>query len=313
NSPPLVPAPTNEQQREHDELSGGIRAVEDYLRERSDAIEAGQQSWEAAVTNAVPVHWAPTGEVVLALEATGGAGFNAGRVGRAYSLDGQGFFNAANSAAFDIDDRFTLSVWVYSESTPDGSIITRMQDTPKGRGYGVLLNNGKVHVHLTSNYNDDAIRLETEETLSPKRWYHIAVTYTGSRMAEGVHRYIDGKPAQAQVLLDTPYRPFRNAGRRFTEPLRVGGGAGPERRFRGLIDGVHIYGRVLHEQEIAALALGESVDAIARKPAPGRSEIERDTLRSYFFENAAPQEIREAWDKLTTLRLEEEKLERTFP
>jgi hypothetical protein len=313
NSPPLVPAPTDEQQRAHDELSGRIRAVEDYLRERLGAIEAAQQSWEAAISKAEPVHWAPAGEVALALEATDGAAFAPGRVGRAYSLNGQGFFNAANSASFDIDDRFTLSAWIYSDSTPDGSVITCMQDTPKGRGYGVLLNNGKVHVHLTSNYNDDAIRIETEETLSPKRWYHIAVTYTGSRMAEGVQVHIDGKPAKAQVLLDTLYRPFRNAGRRFTEPLRVGAGAGPESRFRGLIDGVHIYGRVLHEQEMAALALGESVDAIARKPAPERSEIERGALRSYFFENAAPQEIREAWGKLTTLRLEEEKLERTFP
>jgi hypothetical protein len=105
---------------------------------------------------------------------------------RGYRLTAVFRFNAANSAAFDIEDRFTLFAWVYSDSTPEGSVITRMQDTPKGRGYGVLLNNGKVHVHLTSNYNDDAIRLETEETLSPKRWYHIAVTYTGSRMAEGV-------------------------------------------------------------------------------------------------------------------------------
>ena len=29
------------------------------------------------------------------------------------------------------------------------------------------LNNGKVHVHLTSIYADDAIRMETEETLEP--------------------------------------------------------------------------------------------------------------------------------------------------
>src|SRR5262249_53751520 len=156
----------------------------------------------------------------------------------------------------------TLSAWVYSDSTPDGSILTRMQDTPRGRGYGLLLNNGKAHVHLTSNYDDDAIRLETEETLPPKQWRHLAVTYTGSVMAEGVRVYIDGKPAKVKVLLDTLYRPFRNAGRKFGEPLRVGAGAGPARRFRGLIDGVHIYGRVLHEEEIAALALGESIDSI---------------------------------------------------
>ena len=41
-----------------------------------------------------------------------------------------------------------------------------MADKPQGKGYGVHLNKGKVHVNLTSNYDDDAIRLETEETLS---------------------------------------------------------------------------------------------------------------------------------------------------
>ena len=57
--------------------------------------------------------------------------------------------------------------------------------------------------------------------------------------------------------------------------LRVGAGAGPARRFRGLIDGIHIYGRVLGEQDIAALALGETIDSIARKPEPERSQIEK--------------------------------------
>src|SRR6185295_13986555 len=109
------------------------------------------------------------------------------------------------------------------------------------------------------------------------------------------------------------YRPFRNAGRRFPEPLRVGGGAGPARRFRGLIDGIHIYGRVLGEQDIAALSLGETIDSIARKTEPERGEIERTALRSYFLANAAPQEIRQAWEKLTALRLESEQLDRTFP
>src|SRR5262249_54469401 len=98
NSPPLVPAPTDEQQRAHHELSGRIRAVEDYLRERSGAIEAAQQSWEAAITKAEPVHWAPAGEVVLAPDATGGAAFAPGRVGRAYSVNGQGLFHPPNSA-----------------------------------------------------------------------------------------------------------------------------------------------------------------------------------------------------------------------
>jgi hypothetical protein len=234
-------------------------------------------------------------------------------VGRAYSLDGKDYFNAPDAAQFDIDDRFTLSAWVYSDAMPNGSVLTHMTDTPRGRGYGLAVNNGKVHVHLTSNYNDDAIRLETVDALAPKRWYHVAVIYTGSIMAEGVRVYIDGKPAGVKVLLDTLYRPFRNAGRRFNEPLRIGAGAGPAGRFRGLIDGVHIYGRVLHEPEITALALGESIGSIAQKPASERTPNEKDTIRSYFLENAAPQQIKDAWVKLSALRLEEEKLQRTFP
>ena len=235
-------------------------------------------------------------------------------MGRAFSLDGKGYFNAGDGGAFDIDDRFTLSAWVYPDTAPDGSILTRMQDTPKGRGYGVLLNKGKVHVHLTSNYDDDAIRMETEENAVAETWHHITVTYTGSSMAEGVQVYIDGKPAKMKVLLDTLYRPFRNAGRRFTEPLRVGAGGGPAQRFRGLIDGVHIYGRVLHDQEIAALALGESVDAIARKPAAERTRSRKDAIRSYFLENAAPPgNSASVGRSLPALRLEQEQLERTFP
>ena len=50
-------------------------------------------------------------------------------------------------------------------------------------------------------------------------------------MAEGVQVYVDGKPAKTKVLLDTLYRPFRNAGRRFTEPLRSARAAVPTGAF----------------------------------------------------------------------------------
>src|SRR5207302_8515940 len=44
-----------------------------------------------------------------------------------------------------------------------------------------------------------------------------------------------------------------------------------------------------------------------------RSEIERLQLRWYYLENAAPPEVQEAWKQLTALKLEREKLERSFP
>ncbi len=373
NSPPLVPAPTTDQQAALDRLNRSIQKIEDLLRERGPALERSQQAWTHEVANAAQVYWSPTSglEAAFPLESPGEAKaasgsaaeasatkataekaatastakaggepprkaagelvekpaasqtiakapdasvpFVPGRLGKAAYFDGKTYLDAGDIAGFDIEDRFTLCAWVYSESTPDGSVISKMRDAPRGRGYGVYLNQGKVHVHLTSNYADDAIRMETEEALAPRRWYHVAVTYTGSRMAEGVHVYLDGKPVKTKVLLDALYRPFRNAGAAFKDPFRIGGGGGPDHRFHGQIDDVRIYARTLNPEEISALAVGEPINAIARKSPAERSDAERAQLRWYFLENAAGAEVQDSWKRLTALYREREKLERAFP
>ena len=293
NSPPLVPAPTREQQAALTKLDGKIAEVEAFLRGKDS-------NWEPEAGHARPLRWFPSVDLDAAFPLNS-------------EFDGKTFVDGGAAGDFDIEDRFTISVWVYSDGTPDGAVVSKMVDDPKGKGYGVYLNQGKAHVHLTSVWADDAIRLETEESLAAKRWHHLLVTYSGSRMAEGVHVYIDGKPATNKVEMDTLFRPFKNAGNAFRVPFRIGGGGGPERRFRGRIDDVRIYRRVLDSQEIAALALGESIDAIAAKPEAQRSEIERLQLRWYYLENAAPPDVRDAWKRLTALRQEKERLERSFP
>src|SRR5204862_3569919 len=127
----------------------------------------------------------PTGEVT----------FEPGRIGKAASFDGKSYLDAGPAGDFDIEDRYSISAWVYSDAIPSGAVVSKMSDSAKGRGYGVYLNNGKVFVHMTSVWADDAFRLETEAALTAGRWHHLAVTYDGSRLAEGVQVYIDGKPA----------------------------------------------------------------------------------------------------------------------
>ncbi|HEY2934388.1 MAG TPA: DUF1553 domain-containing protein [Acidobacteriota bacterium] len=322
NSPPLVAAPTREQQLKQLDLERQITATHSMLRRSNVKIEKAQKTWERQFAGGEPAYWAPHRaleasfpfEDTVGLKEVGGkVAPQPGRIGKSAAFDGTAYLDAGNIAVFDIGDPFTISAWVYSDSIPDGSIVSKMADSPKGKGYGLHLNKGKVYVHLTSDWTTDAIRLETEESLVPGRWHHLAVTYTGSRMAEGVRVYINGKTAPVQIQLDTLYRPFRNAGREFKDPLRIGGGAGPERRFRGQMDEVRIYSRTLPEQEIAALALGEPLSAIAVKAASDRSEGEKLALRWYFLENAAPPKIRSAWNRLAALEQQEELLERSFP
>src|SRR5439155_2469929 len=106
----------------------------------------------------------------------------------------------------------------------------------RGEGYSIVVEDGKVHVNLIKRWLDDAIRVETEAKLQPDHWYHLTVTYDGTRLASGVKVFIDGEAAKLKVLLDDLNQSFQTK-----EPLRIGAGNGPEKRFHGSIDEVRIH------------------------------------------------------------------------
>jgi hypothetical protein len=320
NSEPMIPAPTQAQQAALAAIEQRYRVAEDSLRKQETSIARDQKQWERRLS--APFYWAPSRalDTVVSFEDGSGAKsgsskieFVPGRTGSAGLFDGKVFLNRGPAARFDIEDRFSLSAWIYSDEIPDGSVMSRMADNPEGKGFGVHMDKGKIHVNITSNWVNDAIRVETERALEPKAWRHIAVTYSGSRMAEGIHVYIDGHLEKTKVLLDTLYRPFRNAGKIFDEPFRIGTGWGPERRFRGRIGEVRVYSRVLDDRDLAVLALGESVNDIAREPEAQRSRVEEVALRSAYLATAAPAEIRKLSEQLDALLDERAKLEISFP
>jgi Protein of unknown function (DUF1553)/Protein of unknown function (DUF1549)/Concanavalin A-like lectin/glucanases superfamily/Planctomycete cytochrome C len=310
NSPPMIPAPTAAQQAKLNELDQHMQVFQKFLDQNSASIQKAQSAWEKETASAAPVYWTPKEGLEAAFPMEGG---EAGRINQAQRFDGKTSIDEGDKAGFDIEDRFSISAWIYSDDVPDGSVVSRMEDNIKGKGYGLHVNHGRVHIGLTSIWADDAIRLETEETLAPKRWYNLLLTYSGSRMAEGVHLYIDGKPAKLKVELDTLYRPFRNAGKPVKDPLRIGGGWGPDRRFHGLIDDIRIYRRLLTSDEISTIAAGTPLSDSARKSAAERSSVDRYQLRAWFLENAASQPVRDAWSQWKALQQQREEMERTFP
>jgi hypothetical protein len=322
NSAPVIPAPTTEQQQALDKLNQEMDGVQVALRRDEKGIARAQRHWEQTLSSRGEQFWAPTQDLLASfhfdgkekMTAVGGSiPFVAGRPGHVASFDGKSYFDTGVQTKLDIDDPFTLTAWVYSHTAPDGSIVSEMIDDPRGKGFGLHIDHGKVHANLTSVWVDDAIRVESEQTLAADRWYHLAVTYDGSKLAERVHLYIDGIPAKTKVLMDTLYRPYRNAGGEFNVPIRIGAGWGPEHRFRGLIGGVHLYSNVLPTDEIAALADADSLSVIAAKRPDSRNAVERNILRWSFLETSAPTPDRDLWAKLNGLREEKEKLERTFP
>jgi hypothetical protein len=320
NSPPMIPAPTAAQQAELKTFEHRLHEKEAFLAQNdadiSKAIAA--RTSEIAKTDG---HWAPSTGLESAFPMKDGAGTKSvdgtvsyvpGHIGRAAAFDGKAYLDAGLIAQFENDDPFSISAWVYSDSTPEGSLISMMKDGLKGRGYGVHFNHGKIYVNFTTVWETDAIRVESEEALDAGCWYQLTVAYTGSRRAEGVHVYLDGRPLKMRVEGDNICRPFNN-NERFHAPLRIGAGWGPERRFRGRIDDLRVYRRRLPEDEISALAVGEPASVIARKPAQQRNRAETMALRWFFLENLAEPRLQNAWKELTAIRWEKEQFERTFP
>lgn len=324
NSPPLIAAPTKEQESALAALDRKIRAAEDVMAKRRNEIDRLMSAWEKNEAARSQAYWLPltNRKAKLSFENPdetranmGEVRFVPGRVGKAVELKNGAYLDAGfDTAPFDIEDRFTIAASIRSDTVPNGALFSRMDDKPKGRGFALEARQGKIHVHFTSDFDDDAIRMDSEEAvLRAGVWQHVAITFDGSRMAEGVRVYVDGKPVKLKTEIDSLYRPFVNAGARFPHPFRMGAGGGPDKRFTGLMDEVAVWSRVLAPDAVAILGRVEPLSRLAAIEHSKRDENTWRQLRGAFLESAAPAELREEQAKLNALYKEREAMERTFP
>ncbi len=290
NSPPLMKAPTLEQRQALAALDARIAAEREVVTQHEATLAAPPRTSE-------PIHWWPPSGLQTWFTFDHATNAAEGRHGKAAQLDGKTSLDFAGAAPFDITDHFSLAAWIKPDSLT-GAVATRMADKEHGKGFGIYLRDGKLHFHVTSNYENDAIRMDTAKVIEPGRWTHVAVTYDGSVTAAGIRLYVDGRSVEYKIEQETLYRPFRNAGAQYGEPLRIGGGGGPANRFTGLIDDVLVYARALTADEVAGIA----------------GSAPREFLqRMDYLSLRAPAPVHDAWTRFGELIFERDKLERTFP
>jgi cytochrome c553 len=322
NSPPMVKAPTADQQARLAAVETALSAVERQFEALAPALAAAEAEWASGLKATGPLDWAPTDDLAAHLpldgETTGPGGgrfrggapaFAAGKLGTAAEFDGSRYLDAGDVGPFGFDDRFTLAAWVRPADGRGGTVVSRMTDAAEGDGYAVVVRDGKVAVDLVKRWLDDALRVETERAVvEPGRWHQIAVTYDGSRSPGGVVVYLDGRPVPTRVLLDELNQSFKT-----DEPLRVGGGHGPGGRFRGRIDDVRVYAAALPAEDVAILATPETVSEVAALPAHRLTEGQARKLRQCFLADHAPAPLREARRAVVALRAERDRLIDGFP
>jgi hypothetical protein len=325
NSPPVIRAPTREQQEQLRELQGRLKAAKSRNHELQPRITRAQAEWEKSlksaqtsdetITEGLLAHYPLDGDATDHCNTShksafqdGSPAFAPGPLGRAGVFDGQRFLDAGDVGHFGFYDKFSCAAWIQPHGRQGGTILSRMKDVPEGAGYSIGLENSQVHVHLVVRWLDDAIRVHTERALAPDRWHHVVVTYDGSRVAAGIHIYLDGHLEKIQVALDDLNQDFRTAA-----PLRIGAGNGPAGRFHGAIDEVRIYQGVLTAEDAGILATTEPVSLIAALPAEERSPPQTLKLHRCFLDKYAPADIRLAREGVLRLRKEEEQLLAHFP
>ena len=295
NTPPIVHAPTREQQEQLEAMDGRLKQLESQIERHAAEIEASlvaadldkakQWAYAERLVERRTFDRAPTGPQ--------------GLFGGAARLDGQRYFDLGDIADYDFYDPFTLSAWIRPERETGGVVSRYLTTGPKG--YGLFLVDGKLQLRIDTASISDRMRVESVETIPLARWTHVAGVYDGTRNTDGMRLYINGRAVETKMLVDESLNPTR-----VEATVRIGHGPGTHDRFAGLIDDVRVYARALDGSEAAVLAVRDTPAQIAAMAAGQRTPAQQQKLRWAYLEHAAPKEISAAWEDLRALRLERE-------
>jgi hypothetical protein len=321
NSPPYIKAPLPEQQTQLTALDQEIELATMQWKNLQHELIESQQRWESRFTPVEPLDWTVTEglvnhfpfdhsltDAVRKVDASldvGQPGYTAGRFGKAIRFDAESFLNAGDTAAFGFFDKFSIGLWVYA-TDDNGTIISRMTPEEHGAGYYVHLQNGHVQVNLISRWLDDAVRVESQDSLPLRQWCHLTVTYDATRLADGIRIYVNGEPFPLEVKLDQLNQTFALP----KEPLRIGGGQNP---FTGALDDIRIFARDLAPVDVQMLAVPQTVSEILALPAETRTDSQRAKLTRYFLDSNAPAMIRDTEHRLAGLRKQRQDLYENLP
>jgi mono/diheme cytochrome c family protein len=238
----------------------------------------------------------------------GRADWTGGKVGGALQLDGKTHVDLGDAGNFERTHAFSYGAWVKTTSG-SGTPLARMDDANGHRGYDLYIANDQLSVHILNNWPSNALKVTLKNKVPRNQWVHLFVTYDGSSKASGLKVYVNGKPAPFDVNNDTLSATIKTKA-----TLKIGSRT-PGNPLTGQVDEVRIYDRKLSDAEVAALAGGNPLQAIApilALPAEKRTPPQIDTLRQFYLDNHDPEAVKLARE-IAVLRAEAKKVEEAAP
>ncbi|MDX2195525.1 MAG: DUF1553 domain-containing protein [Cytophagales bacterium] len=132
--------------------------------------------------------------------------FQKGYKGNALAIDGE-YPSKLDNPKYDFERNqpFSVGIWIW---VPDNAakgytLLANCATTYHGfRGYEILAMGGKIQARITNSWPSNAISVITQDTIVPRTWQYVALTYNGSSKAEGMNVYINGEIQKSFVMLD---------------------------------------------------------------------------------------------------------------
>jgi len=161
-------------------------------------------------------------------------------------------------------------------------------------------------IRLISRWPDNALIVRTKEPFNNNEWKHLAFAYDSSGKAAGVKVYLNGKPAEVEIVKDALDGPIK------TDADLIIGNKQTGRAYGGGLDDLRLYGRVLNESEIEHLAAHYPIHTILSGVSGKRTKEEDDRLREYFLTQVAPEAMRRQHAELKNLRRQKQAFDKTI-
>jgi hypothetical protein len=199
-----------------------------------------------------------------------------GRLGQALRFTGD---DAADFpgvlASLDRTHPFTAAFWLkVPEVMKQGIVFHRQSGTDTGfHGTELSFDEGRLFFGLIRFWPGNAMAVRTRAVFPANEWVHVAASYDASGQAGGLRLYLNGLPAETEVVRDHLIKDLQSGKPGLTY---FSGGTGPSfgARFRstglrdGLLDEVRLYNRALTDVEAAQVHDGHALaDALAHKDA----------------------------------------------
>jgi hypothetical protein len=328
NAKPALRLPSNEQKAELEDLQKRIRELDTALsdKEITPLQEAWAKTYEGKITDSpradLSAHYELdgnfsdiSGRYQHGHNVQGDPTFSPGQVGKAVSFDGDTNVTFGNVGAFELNEPFSLAVWLRGNSNTPISIIQKLQDRETRRGYELNFEDLELYavqrraahlgIRLTSHWPGNAIQIRTQKRVVLNEWLHVALTYDGSGKASGLKLYLNGIRRDTEVVQDGLSGSIKTdaeleiGDRQFGQP------------FKGQIDDLRLYSCVLRSDEIEQLAVHYPIQTILSGLTGKPTKEEAARVREYFLTNAAPESVRKLHAESKSLRKQRDELEKS--